>query len=327
MNLIEKFNLLEIPERSSNELFNTAIITGYPNCRIGVDWQGNAVLLFSVNDADRIREGKNFRLKYIEVVYNIGCIISAGGVDVPSKFTIVRFKTSDKSLLEYFLRISENLIVIFQKSPIVSVIVQAIERFVELFRHLEEVPLKSVQGFWGELLVIESSRDPVTLIDYWHIDNDQRFDFDASEEKVEVKTTAKFERIHMFSSEQLNPPEGCRVLIVSIFTRQASDGLSVEELYKKILYRIGHDFHAVEKLSSMINLTLGSSLEQSLRLKFDYDLAVKSKRFYQHHDVRKIDMVFIPREVSHVHYRSDLSSVSECSLFSVSEKSRLFSAL
>ena len=100
------------------------------------------------------------------------------------------------------------------------------------------------------------------------------------------------ERTHIFSSEQLNPKEGSQVLIASIFTRQKTNGKSVEDLLLSIKEKITSN-ELIDKLFQIVSKTLGNTIDQSIKIKFDYDLAVNSIKYYRHQDISKIDNVII----------------------------------
>jgi hypothetical protein len=54
---------------------------------------------------------------------------------------------------------------------------------------------------------------------------EEKFDFNAYSEKIEVKTTSNFERVHVFTAEQSNPTMDCQVFIASVYTIQVSNGM------------------------------------------------------------------------------------------------------
>ena len=96
--------------------------------------------------------------------------------------------------------------------------------------------------------------------------------------------------------------------------RQTSLGKAIEELMQSIILKIQNDEELVEKLYFVVGKTLGNSLEQSLKIKFDYQLSKLSLRFYKHQDISKVERIYIPTEVSSVRYKSDLSSINPVDL-------------
>ena len=190
-----------------------------------------------------------------------------------------------------------------------------------------DTPTNTVHGLWSELFLIESSSNPKTLLNYWHNLPEEKFDFNSGAEKIEVKSNSNFERIHIFSSEQLNPPTGTQVLIASVFIRQHSNGKNIQQLVESITSRIQHNIELTLKLNNIILKTLGSSLEQSIKIKFDYNIAKDSLQFYRQQDISKIENAYIPNDVSEVKYKSDLSSISPCILFHIEKNTELFKSI
>ena len=93
---------------------------------------------------------------------------------------------------------------------------------------------------------------------------------------------------------------------------------------QNIASRIQDDTDLVGKMNMVVGKTLGNSLEQSVEIKFDYDVSKSSLRFYKHQDISKVEKVYIPTEVSGVRYKSDLSSIKSVDLSTLKIKGLLF---
>jgi hypothetical protein len=327
MNLIELYDSLVFPEEGNEKTFNAIPIPEYPNCRIAIGVEGVPVLLLSVANSVKNIALKNFRLKYLQLEQNVECKISENGKNSFKTFTVVTFTSTDRNLQEYFLRISETLVKTLSSKLTQHQVIESLNKFVEVFRALTDTPTNTVHGLWTELFLIENSTNPKTLLYYWHNLPEEKFDFNSGEEKIEVKSNSSFERIHTFSSEQLNAPTGTQVLIGSIFIRQNNSGQSIQQLVDSIASKVQHDIDLADKLNNIICKTLGNSLEQSIRIKFDYNLAKDSLQFYNHLDISKIEEVNIPNEVSEVRFRSDLSSLSPIDTTTLKQNGNLFSSI
>ncbi len=326
MNLIDLYDTLSIPENNTN-VFNAIAIPEYPEFRIAIDVEGNAVLLLSVTKRIKDISLKNFRLKYLQLEQNIECKISENGGSRLQTFTVVTFRSVDRNLQEYFLRIAETLIKTIGANPTQQQVVDALKRFIEVFKILTDSPTNTVNGLWAELFLIDNASNPQTLLEYWHSIPEEKFDFNAGTERIEVKSSSTFERKHIFSSEQLNPPADTQVLIASIFVNQNNSGLNIQQLTDNISEKFGRDYELTEKLNSIICKTLGSSLEHSIGIKFDYEIAKQSLRFYKHQDISKIELVHIPTEVSEVRYKSDLTETKQTDINKLTNKQKLFNAI
>lgn len=326
MNLIELFQTLSIPKSDSLKILNAVPVPEHPNFRIAVNSDRNPILLISILDKTETVSLRNRRLKYLRLEQNIECKISEGGNTFQQTFTLITFLSNEFDLCNYFLQIVETFIGSTKKKSTQREIFERLNGFIEIFRVLSEPPTNTVQGLWSELLIIDVSADSSKLLRYWHNLPEDKFDFDAGKEKIEAKSTTGTERIHEFSSEQLNPPPDTQVLIASLFARQSSSGSSVQELMQSIKSKVQDD-ELIEKLYFVVGKTLGDSLEQSLKIKFDYQLSRLSLRFYKYQDVSKVEKIYIPAEVSGVRYKSDLSSISPIDVSVFRENMTLFSAI
>lgn len=326
MNLIDIFDTLSIPE-SDSKVYNAIPIPEYPSFRVAIDFEGNAVLLLSVSKRIKDVSLKNFRLKYLQLEQNLECKISENEAHKFQTFTVITFRSTDRNLQVYFLRISETLIKTIGLNPTQQQVIDSLRKFIEVFKALTDTPTNTVNGLWAELFLIENSINPTALINYWHNAPEEKFDFNAGLERVEVKSSSTFERIHTFSAEQLNPPINTSVLIASIFVRQSNNGLNIQQLLDCITKKIHFSIELSDKLNSLVCKTLGSSLEQSIRIKFDYNIAKDSLKFYRHQDIKKIEENHIPAEVQEVRFRSDLTAISPIDLIKLTKRGDLFSSL
>lgn len=327
MNLVELYNTLEIPDESNQNVFNAIPIPDFPNFRIAIDIEGNPVLLLSVANRLRNISVKNFRLKYLQLLQNIECKISEDGKQSFQTFTVVTFTCAERHLREYFLRVSESFVKALNIKPTQEQVIETINKFVEVFRSLNDTPSNTINGLWSELFLIDCSANPKVLLNYWHNIPEEKFDFNAGVEKIEVKSNSNFERIHTFSSEQLNPPSYTQVLIASVFIRQHSNGKNIQQLVDSITNKIQQDIELTDKLNNIIFKTLANSLEQSIKIKFDYNIAKDSLRFYRQQDIGKIEVVHIPNEVSEVRYKSDMTEVRPIDILSLKKSGVLFKSI
>jgi len=314
MNLAVLFQSLSIPDTESTKTLNAKTIPEYPDYKIAINVDGFPVLLLPALKAANKLGIKNRRLKYLEFESSVDCKISEGEKISFKQFALITFTSTNRDLQEYFLQISEHLIKSLQDKLDFGELVETLNKYIEVFRVLTDAPTNTVQGLWAELFLIESSPYPNILLSYWHNFPDERFDFNAGKEKVEVKSTSGSERIHEFSSEQLNPPQDCQVIVASLFTRQVTSGKSIQDLMQNISTRIQNNNDLLEKMNIVVSKTLGNSLEQSIKIRFDYDISNISLRFYKHQDISKVEKVHIPADISEVRYKSDLSMVSPIDL-------------
>ena len=309
MSLFDVFLEIEIPQTENPKLFNATALSDFPFAKIGVNYLGFPVILISSKFDQLHLSQKNIKLKYIELTHNLECKVSENGKSKIDNYSVIIFKSNEETLQNYFLGIAQSLLNSLSKKPTQKEVFETFKNFVEIFRSLTETPTKTIQGLWAELILIEQSKKPITLINYWHNIPEEKFDFNADSEKIEVKSNSNLERVHIFTAEQLNPKNDSQVIIASIFTKQVSNGLNILNLLDKIDNRIT-DNELIEKVYRIVSKTLGNTFEQTTKIKFDYDLAKNSLRFYRHQDISKVERINIPQRVSEVKFKSDLSNLS-----------------
>ena len=96
---------------------------------------------------------------------------------------------------------------------------------------------------------------------------------------------------------------------MTLFVRQATHGTNIVQLAGSIQQKVT-DNNLITKLFAIISKTLGNTVEKSIKIKFDYEVAENSLRFYRHQDIHKIEKVHIPHRVSEVRYKSDLTELN-----------------
>ncbi len=323
MSLLDIFLDLDIPQTENQKLFNATAFTDFSFAKIGVNYLGFPVVLISSKFDQTHLSQKNIKLKYIELTHNLECKVSENGKSKIDNYAVIIFKSNEENLQNYFLGIATSLLNSLSKKPTQKEVFETFRNFVEIFRSLAETPTKTIQGLWAELLLIEQSKNPETLINYWHIIPEEKFDFNADSEKIEVKSSSNLERVHIFTAEQLNPANDSQVIIASIFTKQVSNGLNVLNLLDKIDNRIT-DNELKEKVYRIVSKTLGNTFEQTTKIKYDYDLAKNSLRFYRHQDISKVERINIPQRVLEVKFKSDLTNINPVDITKLLTQGQLF---
>jgi hypothetical protein len=115
-------------------------------------------------------------------------------------------------------------------------------------------------------------------------------------------------RTHTFSYDQGNPPPGTIAIAASLFAERTSGGVSLQELALDVERLAASSAELALKLHDIMAATLGSALQEGLKIRFDQRLAASSLQFY---DLRLIPAIRgnQPSGVSDIHFRSDLSGI------------------
>jgi len=249
------------------------------------------------------------RLENLSVEHRVLCRVWYGTKVVEEGvFTVLKCPSADGSVRDYFLRVGGPLLLALGNRPSDQQISELVDALVEMFRALAEPPRKSVQGLWAELFLIDRSRAVQLMCAAWHQSPDERYDFSAGRERIEVKSTAGRARRHHFSLEQLTPPATATVLVASVCVERAGGGTSLRDLMAKVKARLASAPDIVVRIDSVVAATLGQGLLAGLEEAFDEQLAAESLAFYKAEAIPKPGQV--PIGVSEVRFVADLSAVT-----------------
>lgn len=312
LDLVDLFDSLEPPNTSigKNARFSAVPILGYERHRLAKDEQGMPSLLISLLDQPDDQRPIPIKLEHLAIEYDIACRIAdlRGGIE-EGRFTIVRCLGREKALHDYFLRVIGAVVAALGPTPSRLDVAHAMDKLVELFRAITEEPRKSIQGLWAELFLINRTRDIAPMIEAWHITPEDRYDFSAGNQRIEVKSTSGGVRQHHFTLEQLCPPSGTDLLVASVFVEHAGAGVSLIELADRIRSRISAVPSLVLQLDRMIALIIGNHWRYASEERFDRELAEESLAFFEPQAIPMISPN-LPAGVSAVHFKSDLTGRS-----------------
>jgi len=273
--------------------------------KIGISNEGFPLFFVKCNNKSK---SIDINLELISVLFSQECNIKENEKNSNDNFTIVLLKTLNRDLQQYFTDVFS--IILQQLEPIPSEInlYKEVRKVIDLFSSIARPPIKSVQGLWAELLVIEKALEPEYLIQAWHISPSDNYDFNNSKDKLEVKSTTKLKRIHRFSIEQLNNNPGSDLLIASTFVIETGTGKSILNLRDNIISKLS-DIKVKLRLNEIIYKTIGNEYEKLGDIFFDYQQASDSLSFYEVMDIPRIDINEIPVQVTNVTFDCDLTNV------------------
>lgn len=323
------FMSLEPPPTSETlvSVFSAAVVAGHERFRIARDRDNRALLLISVPTAADRSAAAPFALEHLHVEQARECRIRHHNGDVEDGlFTIIACQSTDVVLRDHFLLVAGFFAEMLGRTPEPAAVTQAIQTLVELFRAMQQPPRKAVQGLWAEVFVLAESRDPEVLARSWHVLPEDRYDFGNGPDRVEVKSVAGSRRIHQFSLSQLSPPEGSTVLVASVLIERLGGGVSLDELLTIVRRRLGAHPDLILRVDLTVATTLGRLLRSALRERFDLEGARSSLAFF---DVTQIPSVVgpIPREVTDIRFRSDLTALRGVNPHCFQAGSPLYAAL
>lgn len=304
--LKEIYDKLPLPINDNLNYYSAKAIKGYENHRIAKNYLDNPSLLIFISEQNQNFLISNQNLFNIKVSHNLKCEIESDSKVSYNSFSVVSYTGQNDDVKDVFLSTCQLLLKSLGLNPSNSKIKHIVGKFIELFKAIKETPRKSIQGLWAELFLIEQSNFPEHLISGWHSIPEEKFDFSFGKMRLEVKSSATDMRIHHFSSGQLNPINETEIIIASILVNVNAGGISLIELLQRINNKLNDFPKQKEKLHLLLYSTLGADLDKVDQIKFDYELAKESLRFYKSIDIPKIENTNIPIEVSNVKFISNL---------------------
>ena len=299
--------------------------------KVGVSVEGYPKFFICTNDT--ASSTKNTTLEILSVEYNLSCtFVDDNDSETPHLYTVITLRSLDMTLQSEFIDIVLMMLQRLPEMPSKREIAIEVENLISIFSAMSCPPRKRIQGLWAELLVIERSLVPETIINAWHESPSSKYDFTLGRDKVEVKSTSGEERKHHFSLDQLNPSRNSRLLIASVIVRESghgNGGMSVRELYDNICAKVS-SVDARMHIHQVIAETIGTDMHKLDNVFFDYVEASDTLRFYDANEVPGISKDGIMQGVSSVGFNSDLTGVVDVlspeSTFSVTD-SPLFNSL
>lgn len=290
--------------------FSAIPIPGYEPHRLARAPTGEPALLISaVSGTAHTGRPPPIRLENIWVQHEITCrVLAPDGGTEEAPFTVVQFSGGESHLRDYFLWVCGTLLASLGHQPTPSMVQKAVYGLVDLFRALSRAPRKSVQGLWAELLVIARSANPDVVTSAWHAAPEDRYDFHAGDSRLEVKSASGRTRRHRFSLEQLQPPGGTKLLVVSVLMENSAGGVSLRELLDRVHIRLATRPDLQGRIPNVVALTLGEALPQALNTRFDLELATATLAFYASDVVPTLSEP-LPPQMSEVSFIVDLTGL------------------
>lgn len=308
-----------------DRVYETARIARNSRYRIGRDSLGNPAILIETSRMAGAEALSDFEGRHLLIGHGVNCSISEHGVEVRrARFSVVTCRDADDLLKQRFFDATETLLRSLGETPTVQELSQVVGGLIELFRLASQPPRGTIQGLWAELWIVAQARDPEVLLQAWHTEPSDAYDFNSGLERIEVKSTSQSGRKHAFSHGQLKPPAGTKVAIASVFVKSSGGGQTISELTERIRRRVA-SIRTLRRLDFVIARTLGIDWRTGVEAAFDSEVATESLRFFAVDDVPSLS-ADIPSGVSDIRYVSDLSGAEALYVDEMLEDGGLFAA-
>ena len=305
--MIKQLNKLKLEQKLDIDSYVVVKFDHFNSHFLGLNNQNHLTLLIS--SSGKSEKKVNFKGKYLEILFNTDATINFDGEIINEKFTVLQLKNTNEGVREYFIDICSIILQNLGEKPTLSSIEEEVFKVKQIFLNLSDKKIKEELGLWGELFFIASQnkKKKKNAINSWHINPNDRIDFNTGKKKIEVKTTISNHRKHIFKLNQLRSNYNDDVLICSIMTHQINGGKSIHNLIDEINNNL--DNNSKLNFKEKISRCLGSDLFDYDFKQFDYITASNSIRFYDSIKVPSLELNEIPSQISKVQFESNLEKV------------------
>lgn len=131
--------------------------------KVGVSGEGYPKFFICTNDT--ASSTKNTTLEILSVEYNLSCtFVDDNDSETPHLYTVITLRSLDMTLQSEFIDIVLMMLQRLPEMPSKREIAIEVENLISIFSAMSCPPRKQIQGLWAELLVIERSLVPETVI-------------------------------------------------------------------------------------------------------------------------------------------------------------------
>jgi len=293
------------PNSAFVEAFDAQPVPSRPQWRVARSEAGLPAILIAVDAPTGRDRPLTVALANLRVEHNVRCGVSRPGANVEiARYSIIQCLSEDSDVQACFLRTIGGALVGLEQRVEAKDLVDLVDRLIMLFRLVAKPRERAIHGLWAELFVILSASDPTMMIDAWHSQSMERFDFGLGGERLEVKSSSVRSREHMFSFEQVYPPSGASVLVASVYVEEQTNGRSLGYLWDRVV-DAAPGGEARLKVERVCAQSLGQDLGAGRAFAADWNLASESLAFYQVTDIPR-PSADCPPGVSQLRFRSDV---------------------
>lgn len=301
MNLFQKYQKISKIKDRSPVSFNTVKLNRNSEHFLGVNGLNQVAILFNASEP----MGNNENIRYLTLEHSIPCTIYIENSEEKKNLSILKLDSKEENLKEIFLRTMDNIVQNIPNNISQKKIYELTQNLIKLFEKISNKKNIDLLGFWGELFTIKYLRQKELLIEGWHPETSDTFDFLIKNSALEIKTSTSNERKHHFSFEQLNP-NNKNIIVGSILIRKSRSGCSLLDLKNKILEEIDKK-NLKDKVQEIYDIMTGSKTQEDLEeVRYSYEYAKDNIMFYDSENVPRI------REtpmygVKNIKFQSDLN--------------------
>lgn len=308
-----------LPRAESREKFIALSLSDRRQEFLGKDMNGAPIFL--LHDASMPRYVPSVQFLYLNAQFHTTCSVYVADVVIQDQFAVISCDSNAPDLYELFIKCFSAAIEELPLNSGTRELETSIQGLLDLFRAMSTPSGREVAGLWAELFIIDRSSDPMLLLDYWHSDIYEKFDFSWPGGCLEVKSTIRETRSHEFSMAQLQPPLNGEGYVVSVLMQSLSGGVSIMDLANSI-DDVASKYPALrKKMWSNIASALGNDFSEKIDRRFDISFSERNFLAFNMNDIPALRQPIDPRITGiryHVSLNDVKSSLSEISLHGLS---------
>jgi Putative PD-(D/E)XK family member, (DUF4420) len=271
-----------------------------------------ALIIITVDDGHGLTPRRLANLTFTPTTEMV--VARADGSIERARFAVLECIAGDPELGRYFCRV---LSAFFGEGSVsMGELERVLDGIAALFRSLRSPGKTTVQGLWAELAIIRWASVPERAISAWHSEVMQLHDFGVGAYRLEIKSTEKKLREHLFRLDQLSSATAGATIIASLMLQRSSHGPSVFELVADIAAKVGPE--AAMRLETIVAASLGEAWRDADTddMRFDLNAARATLRCYRVDDIPQVPQP-LPIGVKSVSFSSDLSASPDLPLADV----------
>lgn len=234
---------LDLEGVTDAETFRCRCIPGRDECFVGQDGEGSLVALFPASRLPRVLGVNDVQFSTRrEVRWRDNGVSS----EVKAVLKLGRTSVNDA---DAFAGVVSSVLNATSEDSDPECYLDVIDSWLTFLSSARVPTFAEIVGFWGELFVIMLA-DSQLAVESWQWRDSDAADFTFRGEQLEVKTTLLSSREHSTSRRQDSNSRTIPTWLVSVVTREESNGVSIEELVSHCLSRLDDDVAKAKVMSA-----------------------------------------------------------------------------
>ena len=256
-------------------------------------------------------DSNSYKLNHIDVSHNQNYQIEESNININIMCTHIKCKSDSVNISNIFFEQIHSLTSIIKEEDSDKLVGKKLDNLIEIFKSLNKKSITTIRGLWAELFIINVSSNVTQLMEAWHQDETDRYDFSSDLVNLEIKSRSKLKPVEAhFSNNQAYPPKGSKkTMICSVYVNSNSSGLSVLNLKDEISQKIKSP-KLKDKLEANFYKILGDNINNDeINLLYDAEIAAQNCFIFNLDNIPKIPNEDIPSEILNFSFKVDLTNV------------------